>query len=412
MYSYDVHDFMGYEVCFDSKLIGSDMHLLVGDGYEWVTSPPRDSWHFSGYVKDDSERCFDSLLKLNGVEVDCSPPNNYVTAMSNTALFDTPFYPWQKIMPKRQYREFVEKVVSNVCGVIPRLDKKYYEVTWVPSGHVLRSLQPAHVSLSVFEATLAESDILRSTVEKFKPDKNGFVNPPKYNRFGTRTGRLTIASGPDILRLKKSYRNMLVPFDPTGKVVSIDFSSLEPRILLYEAGRSCRDRDLYSYVSRELFGGEANRDAVKGAIISELYGSGRELLEKTLGIHGDELTSFMGKIRELFMTSQLKKRLKDEFIKTGTIKNRYGRVLQINEPLDHILLNSYAQSTGVDVALLGFSKLVKHFDSMSGVRPMYVLHDALFVDVSSANVAVMESVSKIAVDGYVQEFFLKVDSVV
>lgn len=410
MYYYNVHDFSGFEVCFDSVALGSELHLVAGNGYRWVPDVPPGAWHFSGAVKNNSDRCFDSLLKLNGVGVDASPPDNYVAAMRNTSLLDEFSYPWQKIMPKKQYRMFLEKVVNNVCGVIPRLDKKYYEATWVPSGHVLRALQPAHVSKQRFEAALGESDVLQSTIEKFRPDKNGFVSPPKYNRFGTRTGRLTVSSGPDILRLKKSYRNILQPFDHHGRVLSIDFSSLEPRILLYEAGRSCRDSDLYSYVSRELFNGEANRNVVKAAIISELYGSGRDLLEKTLGISGDELTAFMGKIREMFMTSQLKKRLKDEFVKTGTIKNRYGRVLQVPEPLDHIFLNTYAQSTGVDVALLGFSKIVKNLSFLSGVRPLYVLHDALILDVSSDCLGDVESTTKINVDGYVQEFFLKVDS--
>ena len=59
--------------------------------------------------------------------------------------------------------------------------------------------------------------------------------------------------------------------------------------------------------------------------------------------------------------------------KNGWITNMYGRRVQIDEPLDHILVNSYSQSTGADVAMLGFQDILQRFKKLPGVVPLYVL---------------------------------------
>lgn len=398
---------MNHVICIDSSILGTRAHLIIDDGYRWSSSVPTEAWYLSGKIKLDSDKCFDTLLTLNNVELDFRPSQKYVNAMSQTGVAEHTNLPWQKIMPSKQHKTFVARLLGDICSVLPRISKIYYEATWVPSSHVLRSLKPAHISQRRHREVLDDCDMLVNMIGQFKPDSTGLVRAPSYNRFGTRTGRLVVDAGPNILGLKKSYRDMITPLTKDGHIVSIDFSSLEPRVVLYESGQDCQTPDLYTYVSNELLGGIAKRDVVKLAIISELYGSGRELLEKTLNIHGDELTTFMSKIREVFMTANLKKRLKDEFIKTGYVKNHYDRSIKINEPLDHILMNSYAQSTGVDVALLGFSQLVKKFEHMKGVRPLYVLHDALWLDVEKNCLDAVTEQTQIKIPGYAQEFYVK-----
>ncbi len=256
---------------------------------------------------------------------------------------------------------------------------------------------------------MAEMSVNSRVVEGFRPGQGGYAAPVVYDRFGTRTGRLTVASGPNVLTLKKDYRDMIVSSYTGGKIAYIDFAALEARVLLYEAGGRCDDIDIYTYINNELFNGAASRRAIKGAVISELYGSSKSALGAALGIHGKELDDFVGKVKGLFKTSDLCKRVKDQFLKTAHITNKYGRRVHIEDPLDHIFVNSYAQSTGVDVSLLGFSEIAKMLAGKPGIRPLFVLHDALIMDVSPENLDLVAGLKEVLVPGYTQSFPLKVE---
>jgi DNA polymerase I-like protein with 3'-5' exonuclease and polymerase domains len=216
-----------------------------------------------------------------------------------------------------------------------------------------------------------------------------------------------VKSGPQILTLKREHRDLVVPSMPNGKIMYVDFAALEARVLLYEAGGQCSDVDLYGMIARDLFGGTVSRDAVKLAVISELYGSGKHTLGETLQISGDPLDRFIAKIKGFFKTNDLKARVKDQYVKLGYIRNRHGRMVKIDEPIDRIFVNSYAQSTGVDVSLLGFNELLKSLKHTK-CRPLFVLHDALIVDVPEESVDELMQIESVKVPGYVQSFKLKV----
>ena len=62
------------------------------------------------------------------------------------------------------------------------------------------------------------------------------------------------------------------------------------------------------------------------------------------------------------------------------IANYYGRPLKIEDPRPNILISHYVQSTAVDTALLGFSRLMKDLKQLK-IVPIYVIHDAVVVDV-------------------------------
>jgi hypothetical protein len=181
--------------------------------------------------------------------------------------------------------------------------------------------------------------------------------------------------------------------------------------MLYEAGGDCPDADLYEHISSHVFGGKVSRKVAKGAVISELYGSSKEKLGIALGISGVELDTVVRGVRSLFKTPELKKRVKEEFIRSGFIRNRHGRRIAIDEPLDHIFVNSYAQSTGVDVSLLGFSTIVDLLASDPGIRPLFILHDALILDVSSSSLDRVHSISSVNVAGYAHRFPVKVERI-
>ena len=394
-------------LCVGASLIGTEKNLLVDDGYRWVDNIPNFTWNLTGCIKIDDTMCLDTLFRLHHVVIDYSPPEKFVKMMSSVAPNMSANVPWAKVMHPRDHRVFVKNVVNQATGVIDKYSKDYYLNTWVPESLILQSLQPAKISQRRYEECVRDAGMNAKSLAGFCPGHDGYARSVRYDRFGTRTGRLTVSSGPGILTLKKEYRNMVMPSTTDGKIIYVDFAALEARVVLYEAGTRCDDTDLYGNIANEVFGGKVSRNSAKIAVISELYGSGKAALGESLGISGNELDEFVSKIRRYFKTDDLKLRVKEQFLREGYITNRYGRRINIDEPIDRIFVNSYVQSTGVDVALLGFSELMKCFSKRPGIRPLFVLHDALVLDVSKDCIEEVMGITHVKVPGYVQKFPLK-----
>ena len=395
------------QVCIDRHIIGTEKHLLCNEGFSWVDDPPTDSWFLSA---DDADHTLslNTLARLHGVSIDTSPPVHFKKAMHSLLSGSLAPVPWSHVMPRRSHRAFVNNLVNAAVVATNELPKEYYETAWRTAGLVLKSLKPAKVDVDAWDSLVAQNPPNMHVLQTFKPDKKGFSQKVSYDRFGTRTGRLTVKSGPGILTLKRDYRKqLLVSRYEGGCVISIDFAALEARVLLYEGGGRCDDPDMYSLIAKDVFGGSATRQQVKGAVISEVYGSSKSALGAALGIGGKDLDDFVSKVRNFFRISDLRKRVKEEYVKNGWITNRYGRRVQVDEPLDHILVNSYAQSTGVDVAMLGFHDIIQRMKKLSGVIPLYVLHDALLVDCPPEHIDAVMSEREAKVSGYVQKFFVK-----
>ena len=180
-------------------------------------------------------------------------------------------------------------------------------------------------------------------------------------------------------------------------------------MLLYEFGRRAEEVDLYGTIAREL---NRDRKVVKGAIIAMLYGMTDYVVGKQLGIGGKELKTFLKQLKLYFRTDELLKRVKAQFVATGYLENRYGRRVLVDEPLDHILINYYAQSTGVDVTLMGFSQVIQQLEQTAPQTcPIATLHDALLLDVHLDELEAVQKVTEVRVKGYVQHFPLRLEEV-
>lgn len=394
-------------LCIDANLLGTKSHLLINnEKNSWVEEVPKDAWHFSGKIKLHSDMCLDTVMALNHINPNTLPEQKFVTMMSSLIHDESVTIPWAKVLPPRDHRSFMTGLINVAIEAMEGLSRVYYMNTWVTGSAVLRSLQPAKISKSVYDLILENSEHNTRVIESFKPYDSGYARSVTYDRFGSRTGRLTVTNGPNILTLKREYRQMIQSSYKGGSIIYIDFSALEPRILLAEADVRCNEADLYSYISRELFSNTVPRAAIKQAVISELYGSSKFAVGEVLGVQGEELDEFLGRIKMFFRTNDLLKRVKGQFIETGKITNRFGRSLVIDDPVDHILINTYTQSTGVDVALLGFSNIVNQFKNNPAFRPLFVLHDALFVDVAPNCINEVLAITSVKVPGYVHPFLL------
>ena len=393
------------DIIIDSYLIGSQKNLLISqDGFKWVEKVPDHVWHLNGNIKKDSSRCLDSVLKLSFVERLPAIPEPY-TKMMSTLTDSIP--PWSMVVPPSKYKEFFNDIVNYVRDN-QSISTSYYEATWMPGNKILNAIRPAKTD-GVRVAEIVNSSAMNAqVVESFRPRAGGYAQPAAYDRFGTVTGRLVIESGPNILLLKKEYRPIIKPSHPDGKIISIDFASLEARILLYESGNDCPEFDLYGMLA-ERFGGMP-RDLVKAAVLSVLYGSSKTTVALNLGVSEDKVTKVIKQIEEYIDTRALIKRLKEEHKQTGYIKNRFGRLLTVDRPQDNIFVSYYAQSTGVDVSLMGFGNVIDALGT-EGVRPIFVLHDALILDVHPDRLDDVAKINKIKVPGYDQEFPLKIEEI-
>lgn len=190
---------------------------------------------------------------------------------------------------------------------------------------------------------------------------------------------------------------------------SLDFRALEPRIVLAESGRSSCAEDLYTELSSALLKSSLPRDSVKTAVIAELYGVSRSTLRSKLNISMKAVNEFSDVIRHYFGLDELRDRLRAEQQQfAGIIQNRFGRPLVVQQGQDNLLVNTYAQSTGVDVALLGFDRILSDLGD-EGIRPLFVLHDALILDVSPERMSDVAAVDSVEIASYERPFPLKLE---
>jgi hypothetical protein len=378
--------------------------VVSTDGFTTLCKAPTDVWFLNGELDPTKPMCLDTLLKLKNVEIPSSPPDRWNRSMS--LLTSGSMIPWSQVMPSNAYKSFVKNLIKSITETIDHLPKDYYRNTWCPGGQLLHNLKAAKVDPVAYRAIAAEIEHDSGAFETFRPGPGGFLQPVVYDRFATRTGRLTVSSGPNILTLKKRYRKVLKSTFQDGVICSLDFGALEARIILTENGKVSSAHDLYGALATELFDSRVDREIVKIAVISELYGASKSSLASRLGIGNHKLDEFVTKVRSYFGTAELRKRLKEEFIKTGKIRNKHGRFLDLDDPQDHLFVNTYAQSSGVDVSLLGFKAVVDSL-GIDGVRPLFVLHDALILDVREDRLKDVEAIRSTNVPGYAREFPLK-----
>ena len=163
-----------------------------------------------------------------------------------------------------------------------------------------------------------------------------------------------------------------------GKIFQVDFVSLEPRVMLYAMGKEAED-DIYSDIGKKLFNGEIDRKVVKLATLSALYGSSYHLISEIIG-NKEASKNVVRRVRQYFEVERLERGLMQILHEEKQIANYYGRPLKIEDPRGNILISHYVQSTAVDTALLGFSKLMNVLSPLK-IMPIYVIHDAVVVDV-------------------------------
>lgn len=381
-------------ICVDGKLVGNKKNILVDTTLHSWKELTNDSvvlqdvfWFCETHQPD--KKCFLSLLEICNEEIIVVPDKKYLEAyvsiINEKQLF------WKLLVPKHEYVRLINLFVEAITTISKTNKFKdalhYYNTVYHTHTNVFSSLQPAFIDREFYYKTLLEN-ASDSTLKTFAPNKEtGFAKVPCYNRTKTKTGRCGIESGANLLALKKDFRGVLKSRFEQGKIVYIDYKSLEPRTILFAVEHpEYSNDDIYGWLrnkfEQKFFKDlDVSRDTLKRFVNSYFYGAGRQSLD-TLFSNKEKASGFIDVIDENCLLKPLLQKLGDEFREKGYITNLFGRPLcSITESL---LLPHFIQSTAVDITLYGFTNIInliqKNDILQSMMVPIFMLHDALLID--------------------------------
>lgn len=289
--------------------------------------------------------------------------------------------PWHYVLSKSEYRNQLQKLVKSVESLVSPVPR--YASTLVRNMDFIRSLSRLKVDQELLSAHLRRADLnisSQSSLRTFNPSCEGFADPIVYDILSTSTGRMTIATGPQVLIQPSDTRDIIVSRYPGGKVYSVDFVSLEPRVLKSLAGGPPAPTDIYSHVQSIVGVKSLTREQVKKTIISILYGaSSKKIGELSTTGNASSIVAF---VKEYFGVNEIFSKLEFSFNEKNLIENFYGRPLRVDAESRHVWLNHFVQSTAVDVALGGFANCSKNLREISDlILPIALIHDAILYDV-------------------------------
>ena len=281
-------------------------------------------------------------------------------------------------LPKNIKLEYEEDLICSI-NEAENLDKEADYLNKFKSYNFLfDNLNAGKINTLTYKAFLEveQNETIKSILRTFKP-VSSYAKKISYNRVANVSGRLVVNSGPNILTLPKRCRSILESRFKRGKILSVDFNALEPRLCL-KLNNKDTEGDIYKLINDMLEYDDIDRSVIKRAIISVLYGAHYSSLKN---ISPEKAKEVFNCIKELFGINKILE-ISKNIDNIGIRRNYFGRpIWNGREDKDHILINNYIQSSAVDIALTYFTELTKEVNTNLSV-PLYILHDAIIFDVS------------------------------
>lgn len=279
----------------------------------------------------------------------------------------------------REYAEKEQKFIK---------ENSYYSDELMTGRSVLFDLEEYTIDTLALKNHIKNSDVRNlKLLNEFRRQEK--IN---YTQTASITGRLSVKSGPNILHLKREHRDILQSkYGSDGAVIQIDFKSLEPRILALVKQDDVPD-DLYTDIA-SMCNNSIDRELAKKATLAIIYGMSRNNLNNLLRVgNSDEIFNH---ISEYFGIRQLRDALINSIDENGVIQNLYGRNIYTSADNDHLFVNYFTQSTGVDVSLLGFRQIIDSIKKEElTIHPLFVIHDALILDVHKNSIKQLKNITK------------------
>ena len=351
--------------------------VLDGEKIKWVNEQSGCTFSFG---VPGSSNSIEPLFELFEVKVEKLVPDPFKRSFLECGY--TKQVPWSFVIPKQEFKERLKAFVQSLQEGFEKVSSSSYAEFFIDTNELFQSMVPCKINKDRAEKYLLEGDnhVLKSMLDM---SVENTLPIPVYNRVSTKTGRMVIKKGPQILTLKKEFRSIFVPRNPDNRLYEIDFVSLEPRVALNIAKRNASSDVYSSFVEYS----EANisRDTAKLAILCALYGAGKHRLDKLLKEDGSLMSAsqLLFKVKKYFSIDNLSRSLVQES-KSGKIANCFGRPIEVDDARNTMLINNFLQSSAVDVALLGFTDFCKRMGSIA--IPLFIIHDALVFEASPEHI--------------------------
>jgi len=367
-------------ICVSSDVLGTKKHLVYhGGSYSWSNTFPEDAWI---YGKPSSTKSIDALMDLFGFEKPSVQSKPHIRSFRSILQDNMKEIPWHAVLPPAEFQKSLVRLISSLENALGCFSDNEYNEVFIKERSFLLSLSRAFVDGPLLASYIQgeQNQTVCSTLKSFRPSADSTAPAITYNQSSTLTGRLTVASGPQVLTLPKKYRDIMSSRFEGGKILQVDFVSLEPRVARLTAGFESDD-DVYLQLSKELFNSGITREQAKIAVLCALYGVSKSRLSKMLGREFNA-SIVIDKIRKFFGVPELLKSLKPELTTNSRFQNYFGRYIEPDRTDDPAIINYYIQSSAVDAALLGFINLREKIDNLNlRCVPTYVIHDAMILDV-------------------------------
>jgi hypothetical protein len=349
------------EVTVSSRIIGGGKSVSLRERLATVSQAAPGSYT----VGEDSisSTSLEDLFTAFNIETPKVIPQELLTAYEK--YLGSSDIDWSLALGNRGLALQLKRFRSEILPLVEDIESTGYSETLIRGRKIFEMLSPIRVD-PVKVRSLVEAG---EPLESFLPVAGSECERIRYTH-GTKTGRLRVESGPRVLTLSKSHRNVITSKYPGGRVVSVDFVSLEPRLALFSVGKKSAG-DVYEEISK--ISGES-RAKTKIATLSFLYGAA-----SSDGV-GDKLKRH---VREFFNVRELQRKIEE-----CDGSNGYGRPLHVDE--ERLLIPHWVQSTAVDVCLLGFTSLAERIGEVAD--PLFLVHDAMFLDVPAENTRVLSEI--------------------
>lgn len=357
-------------IFISSRAIGTTESLLIEDDetVSWVSVPPSNAWVFG----EPSTRSLDVAARLFHTDV---PSFSEIPQAKFFSLFDIPptSVSWMSALGRNRYKSVLNDMLASLRGVYYALNESGYSDRLASNLELLTRLERASIDTSMHNLLLkTESDpTQRGNLVSFTPEEDGLAKRVVYDLADTATGRMNVASGPRILTLRKDLRRIVKSSFDDGAVVSIDFTSLEPRVALALQGHSFAG-DVYEWIDREVFDSRLGRSKAKIITLSIIYGMS---LHSASSTYGAVTPAQKKRLLEIFGVESIKSMMRN----TQKHSNMWGRPIYPDNEKKHF--NAYIQSTAADLALEGFRSILESF-AAAGVEcnPVFLIHDEMVID--------------------------------
>ena len=342
---------------------------IGGTTFSWKTENSCDA---SLQISEDSNCSFNQFLKIMSGQQFELIPEKYAKISEH---FVSASHYSSSLVPRDELKIRLKNAETIINDLTKVSENSLYLQDWVKSFEFLQSMKRAKIDKNALDLLMQQRDAEDSkTLKSFIPESDGYARKVTYNVADSVTGRIKVSSGPLVLTTHHDVRNCIRSTFENGSVLSIDFRSVEPRISLLFVGKKPPE-DVYSDLLEEF--PDIGRPAAKLATLVALYGGKVNRLAEVLG-DLDRARKSVSFVKAHFRVDELERRLSEQAEK-DVVRNVLGRPLREATKNPRIRTNHFLQSSAAELAPLLFSELCQKFQV--GIRPLFVIHDALIVDV-------------------------------